>query len=490
MKNVAPFLLLAAGLAVSGSAQAASIFAPGNLIVSVEGAGVMGATSGPYSDNQASPLTLFSFSHNGTSSASYAGSQVLPQTASGANHAISAEYGSSSEGNLQLTGDGKYLTIMGYGVNAATFNANPTSFGTTTNDPTKPGALGQSGSLTGQGYTSVPRVVAVIGANGSVDTTTALDNVFNGNNPRSVYSPDGQTFYVSGQGTSPDATGGVFYATKGSHTATAVTGLDTNGKSSAQDTRIVEGYKGQIYVSADSKEGSGNNRDFIGTLGTASAPPTGLANGGNGPTALPGFGNSGGTGKVTMTAGTSNGINLAGQEINLSPESFFFANDTTLYVADSGVPKNDSSGNDKGGSPLGDGGLQKWSLIGGKWTLDYTLADGLNLVANNADAGTTGLLGLTGQVINGEVELFATNYTIGDTDQTYLFGISDLLSALSKPTDEQFSILATAPADSTFKGVAFAPTGGVPEPATWAMLIAGFGLVGVAARRRRAGVFA
>ena len=26
---------------------------------------------------------------------------------------------------------------------------------------------------------------------------------------------------------------------------------------------------------------------------------------------------------------------------------------------------------------------------------------------------------------------------------------------------------------------------GVPEPATWAMLIAGFGLVGAAARRRR-----
>ena len=29
--------------------------------------------------------------------------------------------------------------------------------------------------------------------------------------------------------------------------------------------------------------------------------------------------------------------------------------------------------------------------------------------------------------------------------------------------------------------------GAVPEPATWEMLIAGFGLVGAAARRRRAG---
>ena len=32
---------------------------------------------------------------------------------------------------------------------------------------------------------------------------------------------------------------------------------------------------------------------------------------------------------------------------------------------------------------------------------------------------------------------------------------------------------------------AITPGGGVPEPATWAMLLAGFGLVGVSARRRR-----
>jgi hypothetical protein len=40
-------------------------------------------------------------------------------------------------------------------------------------------------------------------------------------------------------------------------------------------------------------------------------------------------------------------------------------------------------------------------------------------------------------------------------------------------------ILATGTADGV------PPTGGVPEPATWAMLITGFGLVGYAARRRR-----
>jgi len=468
----------------ASSAGAITTLTPGDLVVSVEGNGVFGATSGSYTDNQAAPLSLFQFAQTGTTSATYAGSLVLPQTNSGANYAISGEYGSSSEGGLQLSGNGKYLTIMGYGVNAAAFNANPTAYGTLTTNATSTSALGQSGSMTGQGYTAVPRVVALIGANGSVNTTTALYNVFNGNNPRSVYTVNGTSFYVSGQGDSPDATGGVFYATMGSHSATAITGLDTNSKSSSQDTREVQIYNGQLYVSADSKEGSGSNRDYIGTLGTAGSPPTSLANGGAGPTELSGFGNSGGTGKVTITAATTNGINAVGKEINLSPEDFYFANATTLYVADSGAPKNDSETNDKTGSPLGDGGLQKWSLVNGSWSLDYTLAAGLNLVANTASSGTTGLLGLTGEVVGNTVELYATNYTIGDTDQTYLYGISDLLTATTKPTGETFTVLATAPADSTFKGVAFAPAP-LPEPATWAMMLMGFGGLGASLRTAR-----
>jgi len=475
----------AGGLAFgASSASAITVLTQGDLVVSVEGAGVFGATSGPYTDNQAAPLSLFEFAQTGTTSATYVGSKVLPQTSAGANYAISGEYGSSSEGTLQLSGNGKYLTIMGYGVNAAAFNANPTAYGTLTTDPTKSTALGQSGSLTGQGYTAVPRVVALIGANGVVNTTTALYNIYNGNNPRSVYTVDGSSFYVSGQGDSPDATGGVFYATLGSHSATPITGLDTSGMTSSQDTREVQVYDGQLYVSSDSKEGSGSNRDFIGTLGTAGTLPTSLANGGDGPTMLTGFGNSGGTGKVTITTATSNGINAKGEQINLSPENYFFANATTLYVADSGSPKNNSAT-----SSLGDGGLQKWEDIAGTWTLEYTLSAGLNLVANTSASGTTGLLGLTGEVVGNSVELYATNYTIGDTDPTFLFGITDILSATTKPVNEKFSILATAPADSNLKGVAFAPAP-LPEPATWAMMLMGFGGLGgllrATQRRQRA----
>jgi hypothetical protein len=204
---------------------------------------------------------------------------------------------------LQLSGNGRYLTIAGYGVNANAFNANPGSYSP---DPTNT-ALGQSGSQTGQGYTAVPRVVALIGQNGSVNSSTALYDVFNANNPRSVYTVNGTSFYVSGQGNYPDATGGVFYATLGSHSAASITGADA-GSGTSQDTREVQVYNGRLYVSTDSKKGS-TNRDYIGTLGAKGALPTSVANGGNGPAMLPGFGNSGGTGKITVNAANANNVN-------------------------------------------------------------------------------------------------------------------------------------------------------------------------------------
>jgi hypothetical protein len=201
---------------------------------------------------------------------------------------------------------------------------------------------------------------------------------------------------------------------------------------------------------------------------------------------LPGFGNTGGTGKLTINALTTNGINTVGEMVNLSPEDYFFANATTLYVADSGNPKNDSTVSS--GTSIGDGGLQKWVFNGKTWNLDYTLSTGLNLVANTSASGTTGLFGLTGEVVGNSVELYATNATVGDTDATFLYGLTDSLSAIAPATGEAFTQLAAAPADSNFKGVAFAP---VPEPANWAMMLMGFGGLGGllrASRRRRGAV--
>ena len=163
------FVLLAATeLGTCAFAQQTPYFVPGNLVVAVEGCGVQAGTctsvpngtgtgsgnssSGGYGDNQAGPLTLFQYTPSGTSSATYVNSLVLPQTVSGANLPVSGEYGSSSEGTLQLSGAGQYLTIAAYGINAATFDATPTAYGAAPSN-----ALAQSGSLTGR---ATPRWLA------------------------------------------------------------------------------------------------------------------------------------------------------------------------------------------------------------------------------------------------------------------------------------------------------------------------------------------
>jgi hypothetical protein len=392
--------LLLAGLQSNVSfAQSSPVFVPGNLVVVVSGCGVYNGTctvvpngigngtgnssNGGYGDNQGSPLTLFQFAPSGTSAATFINSLTLPQASSGANLPVSAEYGSSSEGTLQLSGSGQYLTVMGYGINANTFNASPATYGTAAGII----ALAQSGSLTGQSYTPVARVVALIDANGNVDSSSILFNVFNLNNPRSIFTQDGTTAYVSGQGASGDATSGVFYtALKTTNNApTSITGLDATNNTVSQDTREVQIYNNTLYVSVDTKGGSNAARSYVGTLGAAGAPPTTTF---GAPVMLNNFGTTAQNGKVTITSGANsngNGPN-AGLQINVSPNNFFFASPSVLYVADSGNSKQTSAN-----SSLGNGGLEKWINTktdgSGTWNLAYTLYKGLGLVANTSASG-------------------------------------------------------------------------------------------------------
>jgi len=396
-------------------------FTDGDLVISISGDGDGSST---YTDNQATPITL----EEVTTSGSVVGQLVLPQTTTVVDgvteYAISGEYGSSSEGQLSLSEDGQSLVIGGYGVNAATYNAGGAAvYGDA--------RLAQSTSLTNTAYTPVARVVADISYDGSVDTSTALYNVFNTNNIRSVATVDGTSFYVAGQGVKGDTTQGVFYAKDGSNTTTPI---DTS-----TDVRDVEIVNGELYVSRDSKIGT-NGTSNISTYGTLLPVSATTAQ------VLPNI-----DGSLTLTTAQENTINASdvGTTVNLSPESYFFANPTTLYVADSGNPK-------QGG--LGDGGLQKWSYNGTAWVLDYTLSNGLNLVSNTSSAGTTGLIGLTGKVVGDTVELYATNATINDLDQTYLYGITDTLSATTAPAGESFTTLVTAAPDTNIRGVSFAPT--------------------------------
>jgi hypothetical protein len=473
------------GLASPALAQTTFNFNPADLVISVYGDGAAGDTN-TYLDNGASPITLQQLSLTGvsggvvssTAAAHADGQLVLPQT--GANP-ISGEFGSSSEGILQRSANGRYLTIAGYDVNASSFNANAASYGGTTKTCINQGTcfpLAQTAS------SSVQREIALIG-NGYVNTSTTLGTVaFSGNNPRSVTTVDGSSFYVSGQGagkTMGETDQGVFFTTLGQHTN--ATSIDNS-----YDTRVVSIQNGHLYVSADSTEGSGvheNISSYTGmpTTGQAAATPL-----------------SGTTSKFLVSSLSQlNGIDnaqgspiAANTKIYLSPEQYFFADATTLYVADSGNPKGDNNGAGKSTQGLSDGGLQKWTLntATNTWTLDYTISAGLlNFVpdttacgANQTNCGTTGLIGLTGEVVGGNVELFATNSTLGDLDQTYLYGISDQLSATTEANGEAFTELYQAAPDTIIRGVALAP---IPEPASWALMMVGIGGIGAMARRSR-----
>ena len=91
---------------------------------------------------------------------------------------------------------------------------------------------------------------------------------------------------------------------------------------------------------------------------------------------------------------------------------------------------------------------------------------------NNANAnsatptapGVTGLFGLIGEVVGGNVELFATSYGLNELSQSYLYEITDTLSdtSITQASSEQFATLYTdSTGQTSLRGVAFAPT---PEP--------------------------
>jgi hypothetical protein len=111
-----------------------------------------------------------------------------------------------------------------------------------------------------------------------------------------------------------------------------------------------------------------------------------------------------------------------------SPQSvydFWFKDDNTLYVADD---RSAASG----------GGIQKWLFDGAAWSLSYTLGVG------------TGARGLAGAVDGENVTLYAT------TTQN---AANNLVAIVDSGASSTFSVLASAPANTAFRGVAYVPSG-------------------------------
>lgn len=271
-------------------------------------------------------------------------------------------------------------------------------------------AVAGTASITTSAASTVNRVIGVVGSSGAVDTTTAINTGITTGNPRSAISSDGNQLWLA------TSANGVLSTTKG--TVGAATQLST----SPVNTRVLGISLGQLYISAASGTFLG-----VSTIGTGEPTTSGQTT-----TQLTGF----------PTTGTH------------SPYDYFFANANTLYVADDGTAANG-------------GGIQKWTLSAGTWSLQYTLL--------NNGSTTTAVRGLAVDTSGANNILYAVTTA---TSANNLIAITDTGAGATA------TVLETAAANTVFRGVAFAPTA-VPEPSTLALATIGGVACLFALRRKR-----
>ena len=143
--------LVALAALLDASRSVAAPFVPGDVVVYRVGDGA-GALV-----NTGNPVYLDEYTTGGT----LVQSIPLPTSASGSTHQLVASGTAQSEGQLTRSADGRYLVLTGYASDL-------------------PGAA----PLSGTPAATVPRTVGRVGADGSVDTSTALADFADANNPR------------------------------------------------------------------------------------------------------------------------------------------------------------------------------------------------------------------------------------------------------------------------------------------------------------------
>jgi len=115
------------------------------------------------------------------------------------------------------------------------------------------------------------------------------------------------------------------------------------------------------------------------------------------------------------------------------------------------------------------------------YTVDALFSDadldgaGIFTASNNPGAAATARRNLDGGVVG--VDLDPSNPLAGtEISSTYIFR--------TNATEYEAGTFGVIDG-SSFQGISYQPTGAVPEPATWAMFILGFGAAGAAMRRGR-----
>ncbi len=403
---------------------------------------------------------------------------------------ITTSFSSKSEGALHRSVDGQYLTYMGYVGPAG-------SEGVSNSETTDPNA-----QITGASGPVYDRAIALVKYDGTF--SVFAENFANsGDNPRGAITADGSAFYMAGNSdstenkttpvTGPGLTIGVRYGLP----------MQPTSSTTANSTQLA------TYAAADRTDESAkqhvkdNNWRGIEIANDANSNPTlflSKGSGGNGDDGIfkvtngsgAGLPTSSTTNTITQMIGTQATNPQTGASSPLVPFGFFFANPTTLYVADEGnatVPVLDSSGNpvlDSNGQPevnfVSDplAGLQKWVLINKVWQLEYVLQNGLGLNVPETIAGypapttTTGLRNMAGQINgDGTVTIYAitaqtSEISGGEPDPTRLVMITDILDSTEIPAEDdtphshdgsvgKFVTLQQSPIGDVFRGVALAP---------------------------------
>ena len=244
-------------------------------------------------------------------------------------------------------------------------------------------AVGYVGIVSAAG---IDRVIARVDYLGNINTTTKIPqtNGYNTNNIRGAVTNDGTAFWTSGTA-STSSLGGVRYVTLGSTSGTSV-----QLSSTPTNIRCVNIFNSQLY--ATSASGTFQGVSSIGTgLPTTTGQTTTLLNG------FP----------------TTSGPSSYGFSINSSGD--------VIYVADDRASAS--------------GGIQKWTLSGGTWTLQYTLNPSTSI----------GCRGIT-------VDWSGANPVIYETGtDSKIYVVTDIGSG------SVASVIATAGTNKVFRGIAFTP---------------------------------
>ena len=453
-----------------GFGRSASVFAPGNLVVSrsvyqgtentvtvgqtLPGSSKPAVANGLYPgvfDNAkadasfgiTSPIFLDQLTPSGQRLSTLA---IDPQS-------LTTSFPSKSELALNLTADGTGLTFIAYatGINQLDVSNSNT-----------PGIIEPGNPVT---TTPIYRAVAQVSADGSLQYTTT--NAYPGNNGRAVILGSNGLYYLAGNAGNGDSSAAVAAAA-----GVQIVVPGQNATAQTPDTTQVGNFNITQYGYAPDKSAKDNN--FRGETIFNNTLYVTKGSGSNGINTVYQVGNVGtlpdltnaASAPITVLPGFTTG--LAKDPANTSyPFGLWFADANTLYVADEG----DGVAADAATSKTA--GLQKWSLVNGVWQLDYVLQDGLNLGAAYGVPGlnpalnpaTDGLRNLTGKVNeDGTVTLYAVTSTIsasGDqgADPNKLVAIADKLAntTAAQAAGEKFSVIDQANAGEVLRGISFAP---------------------------------